>query len=364
MSAITIRNLVKSFKDNPILRNINLDIEDGQCTVLVGPSGCGKSTLLRLICGLETIDEGEIFIGDELVNEIPPAYRRIAMVFQSYALYPHMSVFENMAFALRVNKLSKQEVKDRVLQAAKMLKIDALLERTPRQLSGGQRQRVAIGRAIVRKPQAFLFDEPLSNLDASLRAEMRYEIAGLKSQFQSTMVYVTHDQAEAMTLADKLVVLHNGHIEQIGSPIEVYNKPKNIFVAGFIGAPKINLIDGSLLKDADSSTYFVTSDNQKVEFQTAEPHIQDLGGQKVTLGVRPENITLTKTSTKHCLMATVSWVENLGNEVYVYSKLSNGQLINTCTHSSVNIKVGDEVFLKPDMPKAHIFDKNGNNVLG
>src|SRR5450830_1220426 len=242
MAAVTIRNLAKRYDDNEVMRDINLDIDDGEFVVFVGPSGCGKSTLLRMIAGLEDISGGELHIGGKLANDIAPAERGLAMVFQSYALYPHMTVFENMAFALNLAGHKKAEVRAAVERAADILQITPLLKRKPKDLSGGQRQRVAIGRAIVRKPQVFLFDEPLSNLDASLRVQMRVEISRLHQELKTTMIYVTHDQVEAMTLADRIVVLNAGRIEQVGAPHELYNNPGNLFVAGFLGAPKMNFI--------------------------------------------------------------------------------------------------------------------------
>ncbi|MDR1031851.1 MAG: ABC transporter ATP-binding protein [Holosporales bacterium] len=363
MSSIKIDCVSKSFKDSHILKDVNLDIEDGKCTVLVGPSGCGKSTLLRLICGLETVDSGNIYIDNELVNNVPPAYRSIAMVFQSYALYPHMSVFDNMAFALRVHKISKKDTKEHVMRAAKILKIEELLDRFPRQLSGGQRQRVAIGRAIVRKPKAFLFDEPLSNLDAALRTEMRYEIAALKSQLNVTMVYVTHDQAEAMTLADTLVVMNKGRIEQSGKPLQLYNNPKNTFVASFIGAPKMNFIEGTLQSNgAGKEARFVTFDCQELSCPVFAGNASNVG-KSFEIGVRPENITIVSKHEANCLKGTISWIENLGNEVYLYSKLANGQLVNSRVRADFSQSIGDTVFLHLDMTHAHIFDHLGNNAL-
>jgi ABC-type sugar transport system ATPase subunit len=363
MSSIRLENISKSFKSSHILKNVSLDIENGKCTVLVGPSGCGKSTLLRLICGLETPDAGNIYIDNDLINNVPPAYRQIAMVFQSYALYPHMSAFDNMAFALRANKLSKKEIKERVEKTAKILKIDNLLERTPRQLSGGQRQRVAIGRAIVRKPKAFLFDEPLSNLDAALRYEMRYEIASLKSQLNVTMVYVTHDQAEAMTLADTLVVMNEGYVEQVGAPLQIYNSPRNIFVASFIGAPKINLIKGTLNFDDGKGAYFLTMDRQKLDFPVPIEANKASMGNEFKIGIRPENIKIVQKLEENCLKATVSWIENLGNETYVYSRLSSGQVINSRIASGLNKGLNDEILLQPDMSKAYVFDRSGLNIF-
>ena len=242
MSKIVIKNLKKSFGDNKVIDNFNIDIRDGEFIVLVGPSGCGKSTLLRMISGLESVDEGEIFLDTKSINNLIPSKREIAMVFQSYALYPHMNVFENMSFGLKMEKIPKNEIHEKVNKAAIILQIEDLLKRKPKQLSGGQRQRVAIGRAITRNPKVFLFDEPLSNLDAALRSEMRVEISKLHKKLNSNIIYVTHDQIEAMTLADRIVVLNKGIIEQFGTPNEIYSNPNNIFVAEFIGSPKMNII--------------------------------------------------------------------------------------------------------------------------
>ena len=242
MSKIVIKNLEKSFGENKVINNFNIDIHDGEFIVLVGPSGCGKSTLLRMVSGLESIDQGEIFLDTKLINNLIPSKREIAMVFQSYALYPHMNVFENMSFGLKMEKISKNEISEKVNHAATTLQIEDLLERKPKQLSGGQRQRVAIGRAITRNPKVFLFDEPLSNLDAALRSEMRVEISKLHKKLKTNIIYVTHDQIEAMTLADRIVVLNKGIIEQFGTPHEIYTDPNNIFVAEFIGSPKMNIV--------------------------------------------------------------------------------------------------------------------------
>ena len=243
MKTLKIEELSKNFGSTEVLKKINLEIDEGNFLVLLGPSGCGKSTLLRMIAGLEKIDEGEIFTNDQRINELHPSKRQTAMVFQSYALYPHMNVYENMSFGLKIEKRPKEEINTKVMQAAKILKIEELLERKPKQLSGGQRQRVAIGRAITRNPKIFLFDEPLSNLDAALRAEMRVEISKLHNQIKTNMIYVTHDQVEAMTLADRIVILNQGNIEQVGTPEEIYNDPANIFVAQFIGTPKMNILE-------------------------------------------------------------------------------------------------------------------------
>src|SRR5437763_2197613 len=254
MAEVALRNIVKTFDRTPAVAGIDLDISDREFVVLVGPSGCGKTTTLRMIAGLEEATSGEIYIGDQLVNDVPPKDRDIAMVFQNYALYPHMTVYENMSFGLRLKKFPKAEIKERVENAARILDITNLLDRRPKQLSGGQRQRVAMGRAIVRNPKVFLFDEPLSNLDATLRVQMRIELSRLHEELAATMIYVTHDQVEAMTLADKIVVLQAGVVEQAGSPLELYHHPRNLFVAGFIGSPKMNFLPGRIAAVDDAGT--------------------------------------------------------------------------------------------------------------
>ena len=253
MAEVSLKNIRKSFDENEVIHGVSLDIEDQEFVVFVGPSGCGKSTLLRMIAGLEDITAGEIFIGDRCVNDLHPADRGAAMVFQSYALYPHMNVFDNIGFGLKLNKVNKVEIRRKVLDVAKILRIEELLDRRPAQLSGGQRQRVAIGRTIVREPSVFLFDEPLSNLDAALRVQMRMELEKLHERLQTTMIYVTHDQVEAMTMANRIFILNDGVIEQIGSPLEVYRNPTNLFVAGFIGSPRMNLISSSILGVQENS---------------------------------------------------------------------------------------------------------------
>jgi ABC-type sugar transport system ATPase subunit len=284
MSKIIIRNLVKSFGDNKVINNFNIDIEDGEFIVLVGPSGCGKSTLLRMFSGLESIDHGEIFLDQKLINNLLPSKREIAMVFQSYALYPHMNVFENMSFGLKMEKISKNEINQKVNNAATTLQIKDLLERKPKQLSGGQRQRVAIGRAITRSPKVFLFDEPLSNLDAALRSEMRVEISKLHKKLNSNIIYVTHDQVEAMTLADRIVVLNKGNIEQYGTPSEIYSDPNNIFVAEFIGSPKMNII--KIEKDQIINSNTLRLFKNEITFENFK--FED----EIYLGIRPEDVSL------------------------------------------------------------------------
>ena len=282
MSKIVIKNLEKSFGENKVINNFNIDIKDGEFIVLVGPSGCGKSTLLRMVSGLESIDQGEIFLDTKLINNLIPSKREIAMVFQSYALYPHMNVFENMSFGLKMEKISKNEINEKVNHAATTLQIEDLLERKPKQLSGGQRQRVAIGRAITRNPKVFLFDEPLSNLDAALRSEMRVEISKLHKKLKTNIIYVTHDQIEAMTLADRIVVLNKGIIEQFGTPNEIYNDPNNIFVAEFIGSPKMNIIKINKEQIINSNTIELFKNT--ITFENFD--FKD----EIYLGIRPEDI--------------------------------------------------------------------------
>jgi len=316
MATIELKNIEKSFGNNKVINNFNIKINDGEFIVLVGPSGCGKSTLLRMISGLESIDKGEIHLDNKIINNLIPSKRGIAMVFQSYALYPHMNVYENMSFGLKTEKLEKNEIDKKVKDAAKTLQIEDLLERKPRQLSGGQRQRVAIGRAITRNPKLFLFDEPLSNLDAALRSEMRVEISKLHKQLNTNMIYVTHDQIEAMTLADKIVILNNGNVEQVGTPDEIYNNPSNIFVAEFIGVPKMNILRNgieSLLKNL----------NLKPE---------------TYLGIRPEHIH-TNGNGEVKLDVKVDLIENLGFEKIIYATYKGQELrIKTSDNISQNLK--------------------------
>ncbi len=363
MASIKLEGISKSFRDSSIIKNVDLTIEDGECTVLVGPSGCGKSTILRLICGLEEADEGNIYIGSRLVNDVPPSSRGIAMVFQSYALYPHMTVFENMSFALQVRKLSKTEIKKRVTDTAKILKIDHLLERKPKELSGGQRQRVAIGRAIVRNPFAFLFDEPLSNLDYSLRCEMRYEIAKLKQQLKTTMVYVTHDQAEAMTLADKIVVMKDGSIEQVGTPLEIYNSPVNTFVAKFIGASEMNIFPVIYEMRQDNLLNFKLNTNEVVSFQQNGEKFET--HQQYYFGVRPEDIDIIGDNSSYegnRLQGEVILAENLGGEGFVHVKLKDGYQITVKAKRPVEEKIGSIVYLAFSYQRCYLFDKKGNTL--
>ena len=346
---IQLRKLVKAYGDIEVVHGIDLDIDPGEFTVFVGPSGCGKSTLLRMIAGLEPITGGDLLIDGERMNDVPAAKRGIAMVFQSYALYPHMNVYQNLAFGLETAKAPKAEIKERVQRAAEILQIVPLLQRKPKQLSGGQRQRVAIGRAIVREPKIFLFDEPLSNLDAELRVQMRVEIAKLHNDLGNTMIYVTHDQVEAMTMADKIVVLRAGFIEQAGAPLELYNNPRNLFVAGFIGSPKMNFLtagaDGTNLKVAGNAIAL----GRPVAGTT-------------TLGVRPEHITLADGSGIKLADVRVDLVENLGGQTVVYATTLDGQAINIVLEGQRKVELGSTVSAHIDPARIHLFNAEGNVI--
>ncbi|UJW84443.1 ABC transporter ATP-binding protein [Devosia sp. SL43] len=346
---IELRKIEKAYGDVKVIHGIDLTIEPGDFTVFVGPSGCGKSTLLRMIAGLEPITGGDLLIDGQRMNEIPASKRGIAMVFQSYALYPHMDVYQNLAFGLETAKMPKAEIAQRVARAAEILKIEPLLKRKPKQLSGGQRQRVAIGRAIVREPRIFLFDEPLSNLDAELRVQMRVEIAKLHNDLGNTMIYVTHDQVEAMTMADKIVVLRSGVIEQAGAPLELYNNPRNLFVAGFIGSPKMNFLtasaDGAGLKIAGNSVTLP----------------RNVAGA-TTLGVRPEHITLTEGSGIKLADVRVDLVENLGGQTVVYATTADNQTINIVLEGQRPVELGSTVSVHIDPARLHLFNADGNAI--
>jgi len=349
MSKIVIKNLEKSFGENKVINNFNIDIKDGEFVVLVGPSGCGKSTLLRMVSGLESIDQGEIFLDAKLINNLIPSKREIAMVFQSYALYPHMNVFENMSFGLKMEKISKNEISEKVNHAATTLQIEDLLERKPKQLSGGQRQRVAIGRAITRNPKVFLFDEPLSNLDAALRSEMRVEISKLHKKLKTNIIYVTHDQIEAMTLADRIVVLNKGIIEQFGTPNEIYTDPNNIFVAEFIGSPKMNIVKINKEQIINSNT--IELFKNKITFENFD--FKD----EIYLGIRPEDIS-TKNDHEVKLDVKVDLIENLGFEKIIYAKLSDNQIIIKSSEDINNHSL--KISFSKD--KVLFFDKNKNRI--
>jgi len=354
MSQLSLKRLEKSFNEARIIKGIDLDVSEGEFVVFVGPSGCGKSTLLRMIAGLENVSAGEIEIGGEVVNDLPPVKRGIAMVFQSYALYPHMSVFENIAFPLRVEKLPQAEVENRVNAAARVLQLESRLQHRPGQLSGGQRQRVAIGRAIVRQPKIFLFDEPLSNLDAALRSEMRIELMELHKRLGSTMIYVTHDQIEAMTMADKIVVLNSGEIAQVGGPLELYHKPDNLFVAGFIGSPKMNFIAGKVRK-ADGGV--LTVDLGKLGSIALPRQASEIVGQEVTLGIRPEHLALGEG--EFTLETTPNIVEQLGIHTITYSTLPGGENFIALFEGNPELDEGKPVRMSFSIDQAHLFDARG-----
>ena len=351
MSEVKIENLCKSYGHVEVLKNIDLTVDDGSFVVLVGPSGCGKSTLLRSIAGLEPITSGNINIGGKQVNDLPPAKREIAMVFQSYALYPHKNVYDNMAFGLKFARTPKVEIDQRVSEAARILQLEPLLKRRPRELSGGQRQRVAIGRAIVRKPQVFLFDEPLSNLDAALRINTRVEIAKLHKLLKATIVYVTHDQVEAMTLADKIVVMNNGRVEQTGRPLDLYYKPANMFVAGFIGSPAMNFLAAKITKK-DQLDF-----GSGLSMGVSLPKACKVG-DKVTLGCRPEHIQFNAKG-KMQMNGSVDIIERLGEIGYAHVSLPNGQTIVVQVNGEPEVGNGEAVSLTLSPQQIHVFGENG-----
>src|SRR5262245_13950002 len=347
MASVLIRAVRKSFGTNEVIHGVDISIGDGEFVVLVGPSGCGKSTLLRMIAGLENITGGEIRIGERVVNNVPPKERDIAMVFQNYALYPHMTVAANMGFSLRLRGAPKSEIDTRVKRAAEILGLQPLLDRYPRQLSGGQRQRVAMGRAIVRDPQVFLFDEPLSNLDAKLRVAMRAEIKELHQRLKTTTVYVTHDQIEAMTMADKIVVMHDGNVEQIGAPLDLYDRPDNLFVAGFIGSPAMNFLKGSIRINGRAE--FEGPGGVRLPLAAAP---SGAGGRPAIYGVRPEHFTLSEAG----VPAEVVVVEPTGSETEVFAKLG-GEDVIAVFRERHQFKPGEQIRLMPDPKLVHLFDE-------
>jgi len=355
MASVEIRGIRKNFGSVPVLHGVDLTVKQGNFTVIVGPSGCGKSTLLRLVAGLEDASNGEIVIDGNVVNDVPPGGRDIAMVFQNYALYPHMTAEQNMAFGLENNRVPKDEIRRRVAAAAEILRIEPLLGRKPREMSGGQRQRVAIGRAIVRNPKVFLFDEPLSNLDAALRVQMRIELAKLHQQLKSTMIYVTHDQVEAMTLADQIVVLNEGRVEQIGRPLELYHAPKNIFVAGFIGSPKINLLPGLVRSIGPEGVTVGLAAGGTITAQVVPQNLEV--GSEVTVGIRPED--LHPETGDEGFNARVEVVERLGNETMVYASLTTGETVIIEDRRAGRIDIGDLVKIGANPMHCHLFRKDG-----
>jgi ABC-type sugar transport system ATPase subunit len=355
MSSLELRNVVKRFGSVEVIHGIDLKIEDGEFIVFVGPSGCGKSTLLRMIAGLEETTSGDIHLDGERVNEVPAAKRGLAMVFQSYALYPHMTVRKNLSFGLETMRAPRAEIKRRVAEAAEILQIEPLLERRPGQLSGGQRQRVAIGRAIVREPRIFLFDEPLSNLDAELRVQMRVEINRLHRRLGVTMIFVTHDQVEAMTLADRIVVLRAGVIEQVGTPLELYNKPANLFVAGFIGSPRMNFLAGDVADIENGSMQFRTKTGLHISLPAGEGLRSN---EPVTIGVRPTHLKVTSPGDAP-LAGEVQIAEHLGGETFLYVALPSGETLVVEVQGQVTARSGETVGLAFEHGAHHVFRENG-----
>ncbi|MGO4571494.1 ABC transporter ATP-binding protein [Microvirga sp. 2TAF3] len=356
MADVVLKGVRKSFGDAEVVRGIDLAIRDGEFIVFVGPSGCGKSTLLRLIAGLEDITSGELFIDGEKVNDLPPAKRRIAMVFQSYALYPHMSVYDNMAFGLELSKFSRADIDKRVREAARLLQIETLLDRKPKQLSGGQRQRVAIGRAIVRDPKVFLFDEPLSNLDAALRVQTRIEIAKLHTDTRATMIYVTHDQVEAMTLADRIVVLNAGRVEQVGTPLELYHHPANLFVAGFIGSPQMNFIACEVTRTDAGGVTIRLPNGRSVTVPAHPGSIRP--GEQVTLGIRPDHLHV---GGKGIVTGQVELVEQLGENHLLHVK-TDGLRLTAREPGDSRHRIGDEISLHFAGVSCHLFKRTGEVI--
>ncbi|NLQ17914.1 sn-glycerol-3-phosphate ABC transporter ATP-binding protein UgpC [Marinomonas sp. M1K-6] len=357
MANVKLNNIKKRFGDVDVLHGIDLDIKDGEFVVLIGESGCGKSTLLRLLSGLEDITEGDLYIDDERVNGRSPAKRGIAMVFQSYALYPHMNVFKNMAFGLKISGKDKAFVNNKVMEAAKKLKIDRLLERLPRELSGGQRQRVAIGRAIVRDPKVFLFDEPLSNLDASLRVQTRVELGKLHQELKATVIYVTHDQVEAMTLGDKIVVMNKGRVEQVGAPLDLYHHPKTQFVAGFIGSPKMNFLTAKIHQADPENTQLMLESGRLIQASVDSSSLNK--GDIVQLGLRPEHIVLD--CENNTFEGKVTLIEHLGELSYLYVDIGRqeGDIVLKVDGDNQH-QAGDKISFGIHSNRLYVFDHQGN----
>jgi len=356
---VTFENVTKIFGEVIAVDNLSLKVEDRDFLILLGPSGCGKTTTLRLVAGLETPDSGNIFIGDTLVNDLAPKDRDVAMVFQSYALYPYMSVYDNIAFPLKLRKMPKGEIRKRVLKTAELLEIDDLLERKPRQLSGGQQQRVALGRAIVREPQVFLMDEPLSNLDAKLRVMMRTELRKLHQKLKITTIYVTHDQEEAMTLGKRIAVMNQGVLQQFGTPEEVYTHPANLFVAGFVGSPAMNMLEGDIIEkngkliiDVGVFTYPFPSDLAR-----------EILTPKIVLGIRPEDVIITNEKDPNAIPAKIEVIEPLGRECFLSLAVS-GFSLGIITRSAEGLTIGDDIWIKLDEKRLHIFDGKSQKRLG
>jgi multiple sugar transport system ATP-binding protein len=365
MAQVTLQNLVKKFSEEVIaVNNVNLEIQDKEFVVLVGPSGCGKTTTLRMVAGLEDITGGDIYIGDRIVNDVPPKDRNIAMVFQNYALYPHMTVYKNMAFSLKLRRTPKAEIDRRVKEAADILSIGELLQRKPKQLSGGQRQRVAVGRAIVRQPEVFLFDEPLSNLDAKLRVNMRAELIKLHDRLNATMIYVTHDQVEAMTMGDRIVVMRNGFIQQVGPPMEVYNQPQNQFVAGFIGSPPMNFIDARLVQDNGAMQIDLKGTRLTLPAEKAKVAEAYLN-HEVVFGIRPEDIhpiAGMNGTYSEPLRSTVEVLEPLGAEV-ILELSHHGTSFTARMDPQLRARMHDEIEVCFNMERCHLFDAKTEQAI-
>ena len=369
MASLKLNNIMKKYSNGLVaVSDFNLDIADKEFIIFVGPSGCGKSTTLRMIAGLEEITDGELYIGDKLMNDVAPKDRDIAMVFQNYALYPHMTVYDNMAFGLKLRKTPKAEIEKRVNEAARILAIENLLDRRPKALSGGQRQRVAMGRAIVREPQVFLMDEPLSNLDAKLRVQMRTEITKLHQNLQTTFIYVTHDQTEAMTLGTRIVVMKDGLIQQVDSPVNLYNKPNNMFVAGFIGSPQMNLMEAEVKKNGED--ILLSFGEYEVKLLPEKAKLVEDGsyvGKQVVMGIRPEDLHdeelfISNAAPGSVVEADVEVTELLGAEVFLYLRLA-GQQVTARVNPRSTAKTNDRVKIAFDLQKIHVFDKNTEAVI-
>ena len=365
MASVTYRNVYKRYGDVTVVKDLNMHVADKEFVVFVGPSGCGKSTNLRMLAGLEEISDGEILIGDRVVNDVPPKDRDIAMVFQSYALYPHMSVYDNMAFGLKLRKTPKDEIDRRVKEAAEILGLANLLDRKPKQLSGGQRQRVAVGRAIVREPSVFLMDEPLSNLDAKLRVTARAEISKLHKRLGTTFIYVTHDQVEAMTMGDRIAVLSDGLLQQIDTPRNLYDSPANIFVGGFIGSPSMNFFDATLV--GEEGKLFIDTGDFRIEIPEERKAVfSDYTGKEVVFGIRPEHVHSPEFAPPTILAApmkaTVEVVELLGHELHLYLTSGKNSLVAT-VDTRKRVTAGNELELVMDMTNMHIFDKNTEQAI-
>ncbi len=363
MGSLKIENVSKIYSENvKAVNDVSLEINDKEFLVLVGPSGCGKSTLLRMIAGLEDITEGQIHIGDRLVNDVPPKDRNIAMVFQNYALYPHMTVFDNMAFGLKLRKYPKEEIKNRVQEAAELLGLTEYLGRKPKALSGGQRQRVAVGRAIVRKPDVFLFDEPLSNLDAKLRVQMRIELIKLHKRLSVTIVYVTHDQVEAMTMGDRIVIMNKGIIQQVDTPLNVYNHPQNLFTAGFIGSPAMNFFEGII--SADNSLKFSGANFELDLPEKLKPRLLNYLNKNVKIGIRPEHFKMTADISLPAagIEAVVEVVEPMGNESYIYLSIAESR-VTIRTHEQFEHQIDSKIQIYPDFDHIHFFDADSGERI-